>query len=162
VAGDGGGVRALSRWAPPREACVAAFVAKAVVEDIDGNGQPDSGRVIPPKKAPGARAPRERFGSAERVLGGRRFVADAEAVLASRPAVPGLRARMLQRLLEAVAAELGISSGHLVTGDRCQACTEARAALAYLWIDRFGHPARVLAAEIGVSHWNALADAFER
>jgi len=84
-----------------------------------------------------------------RVLGSGEFVAQLQRELPARqhrlvPACP------LETLSTAVCTHVGISPAVLAGGGRALAATRARAGIAYLWVERLGHPGRPLAPVLGV------------
>jgi hypothetical protein len=71
-----------------------------------------------------------------------RAVQTAEAPRGPRPA--------LERLLAGVCRHLGLPRAALAGGGRRGAVQQARAGIAYLWVEVLGHPGRPLAPLLGV------------
>jgi REP element-mobilizing transposase RayT len=92
---------------------------------------------------------REAYAGDERILGGRAFVEALRRTVAERPAPPRPR-RALPALVTAVCRAVGLAPARLVGGGRRTPVQQARAGIAYLWVDVYGHPARPLAASLGV------------
>ena len=97
---------------------------------------------------------RERFSSDERVLGGSAFV---DRILRE---VDRTRARPetvspapdLGTLKEIVCTACGLTPMAIRTRRQTRVIAEARAGLAYLWVEFFGQSARALAADLGFRH----------
>ena len=92
---------------------------------------------------------REAYLGDERVLGGPAFVQALRARLdAAAPPAPARVA--LATLVRRVCRQAGIAPETLTPGGRRRAVTRARAGIAYLWVERLGHPGRPLAPVLGV------------
>jgi len=92
---------------------------------------------------------REAYAGDERILGGREFVEALRRTVAEGPA-PQRPRLALPALVTAVCRAVGITPDRLVGGGRRPPVQQARAGIAYLWVDVYGHPARPLAASLGV------------
>lgn len=84
-----------------------------------------------------------------RVLGSGEFVAQLQQELPARQHRLG-PACTLEALCTAVCTQVGIAPTVLAGGGRAPAVTRARAGIAYLWVERLGHPGRPLAPVLGV------------
>jgi REP element-mobilizing transposase RayT len=92
---------------------------------------------------------REAYLGDARVLGRSGFVEQVQREL--HPQVQRLLpAWTLEALCAQVCAHVGIPSTALAGGGRRPAVARARAGLAYLWVERLGHPGRPLAPVLGV------------
>lgn len=94
---------------------------------------------------------REEFTADERVLGSSRFVDRLlceVAVKESRAAAP---VPALSHLVNAVTLACGVSPGAICDRGRGRIMSEARAGLAYLWVEFFGRSGRELAFHIGLN-----------
>jgi len=92
---------------------------------------------------------REAYLGDARVLGSSAFVAAVQRELSPRvqrlvPACP------LARLCAHICAHVGIAPAALQGGGRGPAVSRARAGIAYLWVERLGHPGRPLAPALGI------------
>ena len=92
---------------------------------------------------------REAYLGDARVLGGSDFVATVEREVSPRVKrlVPTWT---LETLCARVCAHVGIRPTALQGGGRRPAVARARAGIAYLWIERLGHPGRPLAPTLGI------------
>ncbi len=95
------------------------------------------------------RRAREAYLGDTRVLGSSAFVAAVQRALS--PQVQRLvPACALETLCAHICAHVGIAPGALQGGGRTPAITRARAGIAYLWVERLGHPGRPLAPLLGI------------
>jgi REP element-mobilizing transposase RayT len=139
--------------APPRarrayRAFVAAGVPQGRRPELQGGGLVRSCGGWAAVRA--LRRGREAYLGDERVLGSTEFV----AALQRTAEVPALRLAhrlTLETVVAAVCRHLGLPGEALVGGGRRPVLQRARAGIAYLWVERFGHPGRPLAAPLGVS-----------
>ncbi len=92
---------------------------------------------------------REAFQGDERILGSSEFVAQMQQAVAARTA-PGLPRLALDALVGRVCQAVGITLAALTGGGRRTAVSQARAGIAYLWVEHLGHPGRPLAPVLGV------------
>ena len=93
---------------------------------------------------------REAYQGDERVLGSSAFVDQLQHALAASAPVhaPGSG---LDDLIRRVCRQVGLAPAGLRAGGRHRGVARARAGIAYLWVAVGGHPARPLAAHLGVS-----------
>jgi REP element-mobilizing transposase RayT len=92
---------------------------------------------------------REAYLGDARVLGSSAFVAAVQRELGPR----GQRLRpacTLETLCARICAHVGIAPAALQGGGRPPAVSRARAGIAYLWVERLGHPGRPLAPLLGI------------
>ena len=92
---------------------------------------------------------REAYLGDPRVLGRPDFVAALQRE-SRPPGQPLGPAWPLERLCARVCAHVGIAPTALAGGGRTPALSRARAGIAYLWVERLGHPGRPLAPRLGV------------
>ncbi len=85
----------------------------------------------------------------ERILGSSAFVEQLRQEMADRAALRPSRLA-LEALVARVCRHVGIPSAHLPTGTRRPAASRALAGIAYLWVERLGHPGCPLAASLGI------------
>ncbi len=92
---------------------------------------------------------REAYLGDPRILGSGEFVAQLqrEIPLRLQRLVPSCT---LEALAAAVCSQVGIQPAMLQGGGRVPAVTRARAGIAYLWMERLGHPGRPLAPMLGI------------
>lgn len=94
---------------------------------------------------------REKFTADERVLGSSRFVDQLLREVATREARFALPAPDLAYLMTAVCAACRVTPDAVCGVGRGRVVSEARAGLAYLWVEFFGRSGREVAPRIGVS-----------
>jgi len=92
---------------------------------------------------------REAYQGDERVLGSSAFVEALQRAVQTAEAPRGPRPA-LERLLAGVCRHLGLPRAALAGGGRRGAVQQARAGIAYLWVEVLGHPGRPLAPLLGV------------
>jgi REP element-mobilizing transposase RayT len=93
---------------------------------------------------------REAYLGDERILGGTDFVDRLRRTEETRAGQR--RARLsLPTLLARVCRHVGLSPTQLAAGGRTAPASRAREGLAYLWVERLGHPGRPLAPLLGTS-----------
>ncbi len=101
---------------------------------------------------------REAYAADERVLGASDFVEQLRQTVAA-PAAAAPRRLPLPRVLQAVAAAMGLAPAALAGAGRTPRVARAREGVAYLWCRRAGQSGRVLAAALGISHQAVYAAA---
>ena len=89
------------------------------------------------------------YASDERILGGPAFVAAVQRTLATAEPTPR-PALTVNALVARVGVRLGVRPPRLTGGGRAPAVSQARAAIAYLWIEVLGRPGRPLASALGL------------
>ena len=92
---------------------------------------------------------REAYVGDERILGSSEFVEALRRTVEATEA-PRLPRLALERLAARVCRYVGLPREALGGGGRRRAIQEARAGLAYLWVEVLGHPGRSLAPVLGV------------
>jgi REP element-mobilizing transposase RayT len=137
----------LPRARKPYRAFVAAGLPQGRRPDLQGGGLR---RSLGGWAAVAAlRRGREAYAGDERVLGRSEFVERLRRDVEARERVAPRRLA-LATLLVRVCRSVGIRPERLQGGGRTPAVSQARAGLAYLWIEVLGHPGRSLAPVLGL------------
>ena len=94
---------------------------------------------------------RESYRGDERVLGGSEFVAAIQREIEARQETDGRPPKVtLQQVIAVVCRTVGVSAQELQGGGRRAAVSQARAGVAYLWIEHLGHSGPRLARTVGL------------
>jgi hypothetical protein len=136
-----------ARARPAYRAFVAAGLPQGRRPDLQGGGLV---RSLGGWQAVAAlRRGREAYWGDERVLGSSEFVAQLQRAMEAAEAPRGPRPA-LETLLAGVCRHVGLPRAALEGGGRRTAVQQARAGIAYLWVEVLGHPGRPLAPLLGV------------
>jgi REP element-mobilizing transposase RayT len=93
---------------------------------------------------------REAYQGDERILGSTAFVEQVRQAEATRASQRRTRLTVTS-LLRRICRHVGLPPTQLTAGRRTAQASRAREGLAYLWIERLGHPGRPLAPVLGTS-----------